>query len=343
MHGRTALGVVVNLNEERKVSPLDRLAELVADDLKATNQAIIERMHSPVSLIPQLAGHISAAGGKRLRPMLTLATARMCGYTGERHILLSACIEFIHTATLLHDDVVDESDLRRGEASANALWGNKPSVLVGDFLFTRSFSLMVEDGNLDVLRILSSASATLAEGEVLQLVTANDTETSESDYLAVIKAKTAELFAAAAELGPVIAGRPEKEHRAMRDYGMNLGIAFQLIDDVLDFSAKQEALGKAIGDDFREGKITLPIVLAFARGSETERDFWRRTLEQLDQQDGDIEHANELLNRHNALTDTIERARHYGAIARDALGVFPESDIKTALIDTIDFCIERAH
>lgn len=337
------MGVVVNLTEERKLSPLDRLAELVADDLKATNQAIVDRMHSPVSLIPQLAGHIIAAGGKRLRPMLTLATARMCGYTGDRHILLSACIEFIHTATLLHDDVVDESDLRRGQASANALWGNKPSVLVGDFLFTRSFSLMVEDGNLDVLRILSSASATLAEGEVLQLVTANDTETTESDYLAVIKAKTAELFAAAAELGPVIAGRPEKEHKALREYGMNLGIAFQLIDDVLDFSAKQEALGKTIGDDFREGKITLPIVLAFARGTEQEREFWRRTLEQLDQHDGDIEHANELLTRHNALADTVARARHYGAIARDALGVFPDSAIKTALVDTIDFCIQRAY
>lgn len=341
------MGVVVNLDEERKPSPLDRMAKLVEDDLKATNQAIVERMHSPVSLIPQLAGHIIAAGGKRLRPMLTLASANMCGYGGkhggERHILLAACIEFIHTATLLHDDVVDESDLRRGEASANALWGNKPSVLVGDFLFTRSFSLMVEDGDLDVLRILSSASATLAEGEVLQLVTANDTETTETAYLDVIKAKTAELFAAAAELGPVIAGRPKAEQKALRDYGMNLGIAFQLIDDVLDFSAKQEALGKAIGDDFREGKITLPIVLAFARGTDEERDFWRRTLEELDQRDGDIEHAKDLLAKHTALDDTVARARHYGAIARDALGIFPEGEIKSALVDTIDFCIERAH
>ncbi|HEY9079583.1 polyprenyl synthetase family protein [Magnetovibrio sp.] len=338
------MGVVVNLDEERqKSSPLDRLALLVDADLKAANAAIVERMHSPVSLIPQLAGHIIAAGGKRLRPMLTLASARMCGYTGDRHILLSACIEFIHTATLLHDDVVDESDLRRGEASANALWGNKPSVLVGDFLFTRSFALMVEDGDLEVLRILSQGSSILAEGEVLQLVTANDTETSESAYMEVIEAKTAELFAAAAELGPVIAGRPKKEQDAFRAYGMNLGIAFQLIDDVLDFSAKQEKLGKAVGDDFREGKITLPIVLAFARGNEDERAFWRRTMEELDQRDGDIEHAMELMQKHNALTDTIERARHYGAIARDALGLFPESDIKTALLDVIDFCIERAY
>ena len=338
------MGVVVNLDEERKKgSPLDRLAVLVEDDLKAANTAIVERMHSPVSLIPQLAGHIIAAGGKRLRPMLTLASARMCGYTGDRHILLSACIEFIHTATLLHDDVVDESDLRRGESSANALWGNKPSVLVGDFLFTRSFALMVEDGDLEVLRILSQGSSILAEGEVLQLVTANDTETSESAYMEVIQAKTAELFAAAAELGPVIAGRSKKEQDAFRAYGMNLGIAFQLIDDVLDFSAKQENLGKAVGDDFREGKITLPIVLAFARGNDEERAFWKRTMEELEQNDGDIEHAMELLEKHSALSDTVERARHYGAIARDALGVFPESDIKTALLDVIDFCIERAY
>ena len=338
------MGVVVNLDEERaKSSPLDRLADLVADDLKAANIAIVERMHSPVSLIPQLAGHIIAAGGKRLRPMLTLASARMCGYTGDRHVLLSACIEFIHTATLLHDDVVDESDLRRGAASANALWGNKPSVLVGDFLFTRSFALMVEDGDLEVLRILSQGSSILAEGEVLQLVTANDTETSESAYMEVIQAKTAELFAAAAELGPVIAERPKKEQEAFRAYGLNLGIAFQLVDDVLDFSAKQEKLGKAVGDDFREGKITLPIVLAFARGSDEERTFWRRTMEELDQNDGDIEHAMDLLEKHKALTDTIERARHFGAIARDALGVFPESDIKIALLDVVDFCIERAY
>jgi len=322
---------------------LDNLKQLLAADMAAVDAVIRARLHSEVVLVNQVGEYIVSSGGKRLRPMLVLLSAQAFGYNGTYQHNLAAGGEFIHTATLLHDDVVDESDLRRGQASANALWGNKPSVLVGDFLFTRSFSLMVEDGNLDVLRILSSASATLAEGEVLQLVTANDTETTESDYLAVIKAKTAELFAAAAELGPVIAGRPEKEHKALREYGMNLGIAFQLIDDVLDFSAKQEALGKTIGDDFREGKITLPIVLAFARGTEPERDFWRRTLEQLDQHDGDIEHANELLTRHNALTDTVERARHYGAIARDALGVFPDSAIKTALVDIIDFCTQRAY
>jgi len=337
------VGVVVNLDTERKPSPLMRLEHLVEDDLKAANEAIVDRMHSPVSLIPELAGHLIASGGKRVRPLLTLATSRMCGYQGDRHILLSACIEFIHTATLLHDDVVDESDLRRGETSANALWGNKPSVLVGDFLFTRSFSLMVEDGDLEVLRVLSQASSTLAEGEVLQLVTANDTETNETAYLEVIQAKTAELFAAAAELGAVVSKRPKAEQDALRAYGMNLGIAFQLIDDALDFSAKQEDLGKAVGDDFRDGKITLPIILAFARGTDAEREFWRRTMEQLDQQLGDIDQAQELLSKHHALEDTAERARHYGAIAKDALGVFPDSDIKKALIDTVDFCIDRAY
>src|SRR4051812_36582892 len=230
-------------------------------------------MHSPVALIPQLAGHIVAAGGKRLRPMLTLAAARMCGYrptdgVRPRHVSLAAAVEFIHTATLLHDDVVDGSDLRRGLATANSVWGNKPSVLVGDFLFSRAFQLMVEDGSLKVLAILSHASAVIAEGEVLQLVTSNDTTTDEEAYLAVIRAKTAQLFAAAAKIGAVVCDRPEAEELALESYGRNLGIAFQLVDDMLDYSADEAALGKTIGDDFREGKITLPIVLAFARCDE---------------------------------------------------------------------------
>jgi len=297
-----------------------------------------------VALIPQLAGHIIAAGGKRLRPMLTLAAAKLCGNRNDRHIKLSACVEFIHTATLLHDDVVDESSLRRGMASANAVWGNKPSVLVGDFLFSRSFELMIEDGSLPVLAILSRASSVIAEGEVLQLITANDTETSEDSYLDVIRAKTAALFAAACRIGAVVADRPKAEEQALDSYGLNLGIAFQLVDDVLDYSAKQEKLGKAIGDDFREGKITLPVILAFRRGDDEERTFWRRTLEELDQaEDGsDLRHAIELMEKHQSLADTIKRARHYGAIARDALGIFADGPAKSALTDIIDFCIERA-
>ncbi len=338
------MAVVVSLDEERdKKTTLGPITDLVDEDMKAVNQVVVDRMQSPVSLIPQLAGHIVAAGGKRLRPMLTLAASRMCGYKGQRHVGLAACVEFIHTATLLHDDVVDESDLRRGFASANAVWGNKASVLVGDFLFSRSFELMVEDGSIKVLGILSSASARIAEGEVAQLVTANDTETEETAYLDVIAAKTAQLFAAACRIGAVVSDRPMVEEEALNTYGLNLGIAFQLIDDMLDYSAKQAQLGKSIGDDFREGKITLPVILAFRRGSGEECAFWRRTLENLEQKDGDLDQALAYMEKHNALADTVERARHYGSIARDALGIFPDNPEKKALTHLIEFCIDRAY
>lgn len=338
------MGVVVNIDEDRsKKSPLEALSASVSEDMKAVNTLILRRMESEVDLVPQLAGHIIAAGGKRLRPLLTLGSARLCGYSGQRQISLATCVEFIHTATLLHDDVVDESNLRRGQESANALWGNQASVLVGDFLFSRSFELMVEDGSLDVLRILSHASSVIAEGEVLQLMTTNDTQTSEDTYLEVIKAKTAQLFAAACQIGAVVADRPRVEEEALESYGMNLGIAFQLIDDVLDYSAKQATLGKSIGDDFKEGKISLPVVLAFRRGDAEERTFWRRTLEDLDQTEDDFGHALHLMEKHGALKDSVERARHYGSIARDSLGIFEESEIKVIFDDLIDFCIERAY
>jgi octaprenyl-diphosphate synthase len=300
-------------------------------------------MDSKVDLVPQLAGHIIAAGGKRLRPLLTLGAAKLCGYPGDRHISLATCVEFIHTATLLHDDVVDESNLRRGQETANALFGNQASVLVGDFLFSRSFELMIEDGSLEVLRILSHASSVIAEGEVLQLMTTNDTQTSEDTYLEVIKAKTAQLFAAACRIGAVVADRPRIEEEALESYGMNLGIAFQLIDDVLDYSAKQATLGKSIGDDFKEGKISLPVILAFRRGDEKDRKFWRRTLEELDQSEDDLAHALHLMEKHSALKDSIDRARHYGAIARDSLGIFEDGLPKAIFSNLIDFCIERAH
>ena len=322
---------------------LEPLMRLVRADLDRVNATILEHMQSPVDLIPQLAGHLIAAGGKRLRPMLTLGTAALCGYGGDRHVRLAACVEFIHTATLLHDDVVDESDLRRGQESANAVWGNQASVLVGDFLFSRSFELMVGDGSLQVLKILSRASAVIAEGEVLQLITTNDTATGETAYLEVIQAKTAALFAAATRIGAIVASRPKAEEDALDAYGTNLGIAFQLIDDALDYSARQAELGKTVGDDFREGKITLPVILAFRRGTEEERTFWRRTLEELDQHDSDMERAQGLIRQHGALDDTIARARHYAAIARDALGLFPDGEPKHALTEVVDFCVERAY
>ena len=322
---------------------LDALHALVSNDVTRVNQVILDRMQSSVPLIPQLAGHIIAAGGKRLRPMLTLAASKLCGYEGDRHIALATCVEFIHTATLLHDDVVDQSMLRRGQDSANSLWGDQASVLVGDFLFSRAFQLMVEDGSLEVLSILSEASAVIAEGEVLQLMTTNDTATSEEAYLDVVRAKTAKLFAAATEIGAVVASRPKAERQALESYGMNLGIAFQLIDDVLDYSASERDLGKTVGDDFREGKINLPVVLAWRRGDEDDKSFWRRTMEDLEQRDGDFEAAVEKMERCGALNDSVERARHYGAIARDACGIFRDSEVKSALIGAIDFCIERAH
>jgi octaprenyl-diphosphate synthase len=321
---------------------LAALTALVAEDLDACNRLIVERMQSPVVLIPQLAAHIVAAGGKRLRPLLTLAAARMAGYRGDRHVALAACVEFIHTATLLHDDVVDESALRRGQASANALFGNKPSVLVGDFLFARAFRLMVQDGSLEVLRILSDAAAVIAEGEVLQLVIQNDMSATEEQYLAVIEGKTAALFAAATEVGAVVAGRPAAEQAALRAYGHNLGVAFQLVDDALDYSAEQERLGKTVGDDFREGKITLPVLLAHARGDQAERGFWRRTIEEKDQAEADLAQAIALMQKHRAFADTVVRARDYGAKALAALEAFADSAEKRALAGIVEFCISRA-
>ncbi len=321
---------------------LTTLTSLVRADLEACNRLIVERMQSPVALIPQLAAHIVAAGGKRLRPLLTLAAARLAGYRGERHVALAACVEFIHTATLLHDDVVDESALRRGQASANALFGNKPSVLVGDFLFARAFQVMVADGSLEVLRILAEASATIAEGEVLQLVIQNDTSSTEAQYLEVIEGKTAALFAAATEVGAVVAGCDAARQAALRAYGHNLGVAFQLVDDALDYSAEQERLGKTVGDDFREGKITLPVLLAFARGSAEERVFWRRTIEDREQADGDLATAIALMQKHRAFADTVARARDYGAKALAALAAFEDCAEKRALADIVGFCISRA-
>ncbi len=338
-----AIADVQSVSEQALPNGLAQLTALTREDLQAVNKIILERMQSEVALIPQLAGHVIAAGGKRLRPMLTLASARLCGYQGRRHMALAACVEFIHTATLLHDDVVDDSDLRRGLETANSLWGNKPSVLVGDFLFSRAFQVMVQDGSLEVLKILSDASAIIAQGEVAQLITTNDTETSEADYVGVISEKTAPLFEAACRIGAVVAERPSAEQEALGSYGRNFGIAFQLVDDVLDYSARQADLGKTIGDDFREGKITLPVVLAFARGSDEERRFWRRCLEDLEQRDADLGRALGLMDRHGALDDSLDRARAYGTDAIDSLAVFEDSPYRRAMIEVVEFCIERAY
>ena len=340
------MAVILPLDSERRSAAkptLDAINALVADDLKEVNALITRRMESEVPLIPQIAGHIVAGGGKRIRPIMTLASARLCGYSGKRQLGLAACIEFIHTATLLHDDVVDQSRLRRGRDTANSLWGNKPSVLVGDFLFSRAFQMMVEDGSLAVLAVLSRASARIAEGEVQQLMTANDLSTSETTYLEVVKGKTAVLFAAACQVGAIVSERSHAAEEAMECYGLNLGIAFQLADDAIDYVSQSATMGKAKGDDFRDGKITLPVILAFRRGDAEERAFWRRTLEDREQTDGDLAHALTLLTRHGTLRDAVARAAHYGAIARDALGIFPDGAEKRALLEAVDFAIERAH
>jgi octaprenyl-diphosphate synthase len=322
---------------------IERLNSLVRADMDRVNAMILSRTGSDVTLIPEVANHLISSGGKRLRPMLTLATAALTGYSGAGHIKLAAAVEFMHTATLLHDDVVDESELRRGKAAARMVWGNEASVLVGDFLLGQAFKMMVEVGSLRALDILSSAAAVIAEGEVMQLAAAKQLDTTEDAYLAVIRAKTAELFAAACEVGPVLAGRASAEEAACRSFGMNLGIAFQLVDDALDYGGSKARLGKNVGDDFREGKITLPIILAFRRGSAGEREFWRDAIENGETSDAHLEQAIATLARHGALEDTVERARHYGAIAKDALELFPEGEGKRALLDVVDFCVARAY
>ncbi|WND03263.1 polyprenyl synthetase family protein [Temperatibacter marinus] len=335
--------VSITENSKKAQNAIETLQALVADDMAAVNQTILDRMQSQVALIPQLAGHLIASGGKRLRPLLTLASARMLGYEGKRHVDIAAIVEFIHTATLLHDDVVDESDMRRGKETANNVWGNKPSVLVGDFLFSRSFELMVEDGSLKVLKILSSASSIIAEGEVLQLAVIGDLSVDEDTYLQVIEAKTAALFSAACEVAGVIAEAGHEKEAALRAYGANLGIAFQLIDDALDYSAKQATMGKAVGDDFREGKITLPVLLASRRGSDEEMTFWKRCMEEHDQKEEDLTQALALITKHQTIEATVNRARHYGDKAKDALAIFPANEARKALEDIVDFCIERAY
>ena len=327
--------------ERSKLEPVHALVEA---DMRQVNQLIVARLASPISLIPEVAGHLVAAGGKRVRPMLTLIAAQLCGYQGRRHIRLAAAVEFIHTATLLHDDVVDESELRRGLATANAIWGNKPSVLVGDFLFSRAFQLMVEDGSLKVLEILANASAVIAEGEVAQLMT---TQRSRDDRGDLSRGRNRQDGARCSPRPRRSAlwspsGRRARPKRC-GSYGESLGIAFQLIDDVLDYSAREVVLGKSVGDDFRDGKITLPVVLAFQRGTAAERRFWRRTLEQSEQREGDLARAIELLERHGALAESLARAGTYGEAARRGLDGFAPCAAKHAMLDLVDFCLERAY
>ncbi|MGW8134758.1 polyprenyl synthetase family protein [Sphingomonas zeae] len=322
---------------------LDPMIRLVADDMNAVNQVIVDRMRSEIPLIPQLAGHLISGGGKRMRPMLTLASAQLLGYQGTSHHVLAAAVEFIHTATLLHDDVVDGSDLRRGRRTANIIWGNPASVLVGDFLFSRSFQLMVDAGSLKVLNILSGASAVIAEGEVNQLTAVRQVGLPEERYLSIIDAKTAALFAAACRIAAVVAERPEAEELALEAYGRNLGIAFQLIDDAIDYVSDAGTMGKDAGDDFREGKMTLPVILAYARGNEEERTFWKDAVEGRRTSDEDFAHAIALVRKSRAVDDTMARARHYGGLAIEAIRGFADGPAKAAMIEAVEFAVARAY
>ena len=323
--------------------PLASLRGLIIEDWDGVNRLIYKRLGSDVALVNQVAHHIIHHGGKRLRPLTVLLAARACQCRSEAPIPAAAIIEFIHTATLLHDDVVDNSGLRRGQETANSLFGNQASVLVGDFLYSRSFQMMVELKELRVLEVLADATNTIAEGEVLQLMNCNNPDITERDYMEVIYRKTAKLFEAGSQLGAILACESDTVEQALADYGRHLGRAFQLVDDALDYGGKAAKLGKNVGDDFREGKITLPVVLSFRRGSETERGFWSRTLERGEVAEGDLETAIGLMTKHRALEDTIKRAQHYGAIARDALALFPDSKMKQALEEAVEFCTARTH
>ena len=332
---------IIPLRKRATEPSLAPILALTADGMNAVNAVILDRMQSRIPLIPTLAGHLIAGGGKRMRPMLTLAGAALCDYHGTRHHKLAAAVEFIHTATLLHDDVVDGSELRRGKSTANIVFGNPATVLVGDFLFTRSFELMVEDGSLKVLKILSNASSVISEGEVDQLTAQRQIETSEERYLSIIGSKTAALFAAATRIAAVVAERSEADERALEDYGRNLGIAFQLVDDAMDYDSDAGEMGKGKGDDFREGKMTLPVILAYARGSDEERRFWQDAIQGHRSSDADLAQAIALIARHDTVSATRERARHFAQRAIDAIAGFPAGAAHAAMVEAAEFAVAR--
>ena len=338
------MGVVISLEEKKNSkASVKPLVDLTKPDMDLVNKLILSKAGSDVEMIPEIAEHLISSGGKRLRPMLTIAAAHMLGYKGEGHIYLATSVEFMHTATLLHDDVVDESDMRRGNSTARMIWGNQASVLVGDFLLGQAFKMMVDVGSLEALDVLSTAASVIAEGEVFQLSVAKNMETTEDNYLDVIRAKTAALFSAAAEVGPIIAQSSKAERDALKSFGTNLGLAFQMIDDALDYGGSTTNLGKNTGDDFREGKITLPVILAYRRGRDEERAFWKDAIENGNADDNALERATELIAKYSGITDTIARAEHYSSMARDALAPLPATPEKAALLEVIDFCLSRVN
>ncbi len=333
----------MKLSTDNKTNPLEQLSTILTEDLDSVNRIILDRMKSDVPLIPELASHLIAAGGKRIRPLLTLASAALFDYEGDRQHKLAAAVEFIHTATLLHDDVVDDSDKRRGKSSANAVFGNDAAVLVGDFLFSRSFQLMVEDGSIDILKILSDASAVIAEGEIMQLSIANDLSVTEEQYFEIANSKTATLFAAACEVGARVAGRSEDECCVLRNYGHNLGVAYQVSDDVLDYQANEVKLGKSIGDDFKEGKITLPIIRAMNKANQEEKDFLKKCFVDLNQNDCDLEQVTNLLTKYDCLNSSLNTAVEIAEKGIADIERMPKNDISDCLKDIIFFAAKREY
>ena len=333
------------MQQQPKSAPapsLDALYHLIQDDLKQVDACILGRVREEAPMIYDVAHHIISSGGKRIRPAITLISAQLCGYAGNEHIRLAAAVELLHTATLLHDDVVDESDLRRGLPTANASFGNKASILVGDFLLSQAFQLMVGTGSMEGLRILSDASAIISQGEVLQLMHQNNIDITEADYMAILAAKTAVLFSSAAELGAVISGQQSLQ-QSLFDYGHSVGMAFQLVDDALDYTADQSTLGKTIGDDFREGKLTYPVLFAYRHANADEKSFWQRTMAECNQTPQDFAHATATLHQHRAIEKTFELARNYAETAKKSLAPFAASPARSAMADLADFCIARAY
>jgi octaprenyl-diphosphate synthase len=340
------MGQVIKLKTPNEIfnNQITQLQNLCNEDLESTNTLILEKLDSKVGLIKEIASYLILSGGKRLRPLLTSSSYHLINQEvnkNKSHIGLAAAVEFIHAATLLHDDVIDESKNRRGNLSANEVWGNKTSVLVGDFLFSRAFQLMTKYGNLEVLKILSDTSVIISEGEVLELSNDKDPTINEDIYFEVINGKTASLFSAACQVGGISAKGTNKEIESLKSFGTNFGMAFQLIDDAIDYSSTNESLGKNIGDDFKEGKITLPIILAYLRSNDVEKKFWQKTIVNLNQDKNDLTKAIFIINKYNCISDTKERAQHFANVAIDSLGIFKETAHKKSLIALIKNSLNR--
>ena len=339
------MGNVIKLvrNKYKNDEPIKELLDLIDKDFIKVDELINKQVISEIDRIPDISNHIINLGGKRLRPILTLTTAKICNYRGSMHIKLAAAVELMHTATLLHDDVVDESDIRRGKSASHKIWDNKSSILVGDFLLGKAFQLMVETKSLECLKNLSNASARIAEGEVMQLIASDNIKTTEDQYMKIIESKTAELFSTACVVGALISKSKREEIDALISFGKNLGIAFQLKDDALDYYGEKNILGKNIGDDFLEGKVTLPIILAYRRGNNSEREFLKNSFDNKIRNKDLLRKAIEIIDTHNTIEDTLEKAHHHGRIAKDALGIFPNTKFKDSLMRLVDFSIIRAH